>query len=241
MVLCIHHCEFNSCTEFYPSFSPIFPNTFLMICGHCQSYNTFFTLRITSFNRTSNYFKYMGQTEGGEAKSPVWYALQTFFRKEREVEDFLKEKGYAPFVPKLYRERVDANGQKHRELVPAVHNLLFLPKVADGKAQVLALRDCPYPVRIIRKQDSEGFYEIPDRQMVEFRSICDPDYTNTIYASREFADDRPGKRVRVIQGPFKGMEGKLVRYKNRFYIVITLVNLGVFLRISRWYCEPIKD
>ena len=112
-------------------------------------------------------------------------------------------------------------------------------KVADGKAQVLALRDCPYPVRIIRKQDSEGFYEIPDRQMVEFRAICDPDYTNTIYASREFADDRPGKRVRVIQGPFKGMEGKLVRYKNRFYIVITLVNLGVFLRISRWYCEPI--
>ena len=134
---------------------------------------------------------------------------------------------------------MDVNGQKHRELVPAVHNLLFMPKVADGKAQVLALRNCPYPVRIIRKQDSEGFYEIPDRQMVEFRAICDPDYTNTIYASREFADDRPGKRVRVIQGPFKGMEGKLVRYKNRFYIVITLVNLGVFLRISRWYCEPI--
>ena len=212
-----------------------------LLLGHCQSYNTFFTLRITSFNRTSNYFKYMGQTEEGEAKSPVWYALQTFFRKEREVEDFLKEKGYAPFVPKLYRERVDANGQKHRELVPAVHNLLFMPKVADGKEQVLALRDCPYPVRIIRKPDSEGFYEIPDRQMVEFRAICDPDYTNTIYASREFADDRPGKRVRVIQGPFKGMEGKLVRYKNRFYIVITLVNLGVFLRISRWYCEPIKD
>ena len=183
----------------------------------------------------------MGQTEEGEAKSPVWYALQTFFRKEREVEDFLKEKGYAPFVPKLYRERVDASGQKHRELVPAVHNLLFMPKVADGKEQVLALRDCPYPVRITRKPDSEGFYEIPDRQMVEFRAICDPDYTNTIYASREFADDRPGKRVRVIQGPFKGMEGKLVRYKNRFYIVITLVNLGVFLRISRWYCEPIKD
>ena len=94
------------------------------------------------------------------------------------------------------------------------------------------------PNEELRKLIAE-YYEIPDKQMTEFRAICDPEYSNTIYASREFADERPGKRVRVIHGPFKGMEGKLVRYKDRFYIVITLVNLGVFLRISRWYCEPI--
>lgn len=181
----------------------------------------------------------MGQTEEREANLPVWYALQTFFQKELEVENYLKEKGYAPFVPKLYQERIEPNGQKKRILTPAVHNLVFLPKKDNGKEQAKVFRECPYPIRILKKQDSDQYYEIPDKQMTEFRAICDPEYSNTIYASREFADERPGKRVRVIHGPFKGMEGKLVRYKDRFYIVITLVNLGVFLRISRWYCEPI--
>lgn len=183
----------------------------------------------------------MDQANGGEAKSPVWYALQTFFQRELEVEDYLRERGYSPFVPKLYRERVDADGKRHRELAPAIHNLLFLPKVEDGRAQAVALRECPYPVRILRKRDSDSFYEIPDRQMTEFRAVCDPSYTNTIYSTREFADERPGKRVRVVQGPFKGLEGKLVRYRDRFYIVLTLANMGVFLRISRWYCEPIEE
>ncbi len=180
----------------------------------------------------------MGQKELHE-EPPVWYALQTFFQKEQEVEDFLRGKGYEPFIPKLYQERVDRDGKKKRVLLPAVHNLLFLPKDGDGKEQAHVLEECPCPVRILRHRDTGKLYEIPDKQMTEFRAICDPTYSGTLYTPRAFADERPGKRVRVIQGPFKGMEGKLVRYQSRFYIVITLVNIGVFLRISRWYCEPI--
>ena len=56
-------------------------------------------------------------------------------------------------------------------------------------------------------------------------------------SDREFAEARPGQRVRVIHGTFKGLTGKLVRYKNRFYVVITLATLGIFVHIPKWYCE----
>ena len=41
----------------------------------------------------------------------VWYALQTFYQKELEVEAYLKENGYTPFIPRLYRETVNADPQ----------------------------------------------------------------------------------------------------------------------------------
>lgn len=131
----------------------------------------------------------MGQKELHE-EPPVWYALQTFFQKEQEVEDFLRGKGYEPFIPKLYQERVDRDGKKKRVLLPAVHNLLFLPKDGDGKEQAHVLEECPCPVRVLRHRDTGKLYEIPDKQMTEFRAICDPTYSGTLYTPRAFADER---------------------------------------------------
>lgn len=180
-------------------------------------------------------------TSEEQATISVWYALQTFYQKELEVESFLIENGFNPFIPRLYREKIGANGQKIRKLMPAIHNLLFLPKVGDGSEQARLLASCPVPVRALRHRDTGALYEIPDRQMVELRMVCDPSYSNTFYTTRDFAEARPGKRIRVKQGPFKGLEGKLVRHQNHYFVVISVAELGVFLRISRWYCEVVED
>lgn len=175
--------------------------------------------------------------ENSERK--VWYALQTFHCREQQVEDYLKKQGLKSFIPMLYTERVLPDGKKKRELTPAVHNLLFLQKAWDDDDGFLArlVAGCPYPLRILRYSDSTKYYEIPDSQMIELRAICDPDYEGTLYTDREFAEARPGQRVRVIHGTFKGLTGKLVRYKNRSYVVITLATLGIFVHIPKWYCE----
>ena len=170
----------------------------------------------------------------------VWYALQTFYQKEQQVSDYLKEKGLSLFIPMLYREHLLPDGKKRRELVPAVHNLLFLRKDSTDIALRQLLAGCIYPVRILCHPQSDKYYEIPDAQMIEFRAICDPGYTGTIYSTREFAEARPGQPVRVIHGTFKGLTGKLVRYKNRSFVVITLATLGVFVHIPKWYCEKIE-
>ena len=170
---------------------------------------------------------------------PVWYALQTFHSRELLLEDYLKEKGFSSFIPMLYTEHVSLDGKKTRELVPAVHNLLFIRKEGTDEELQRVLSSCPIPVRILRHIKSTKYYEIPDSQMVEFRAICDPNYTGTLYTDRDFAEARPGQSVRVVHGTFKGLEGKLVRYKNRFYVVILLATLGVFVHIPKWYCEKL--
>lgn len=176
-----------------------------------------------------------------ENRRVVWYALQTFHLKELHVESYLKEQGISPFIPMLYKEHVGLDGKKTRELSPAVHNLLFIRKDFSESDLLAILTNCPIPVRILRHSDNTKYYEIPDIQMVEFRAICDPNYTGTLYTDRDFAEARPGQPVRVIRGAFKGLTGKLVRYKNRSYVVITLVTLGVFVHIPKWYCEKIEE
>ena len=176
----------------------------------------------------------MSETEEKKnSRRVVWYALQTFYQKEQQVADYLKEQGMSPFIPMLYREQVLPDGKKHRELAPAVHNLLFLRKESSEKALRQLLAGCLYPVRILCYPQTDRYYEIPDVQMTEFRAICDPGYTGTIYSTREFAEARPGQPVRVLTG-------KLVRYKNRSFVVITLATLGVFVHIPKWYCEKIE-
>ena len=95
-------------------------------------------------------------------------------------------------------------------------------------------------ISILKKEKSTKCYEIPDNQMIEFRTMCDPSFEDTRYITQDEADAKPGKMIRVVQGPFKGMEGKLVRYGNNYFIVKTLVGIGVMLHISRWYCEVIN-
>lgn len=176
-----------------------------------------------------------------QPKPPVWYALQTFYQKESEVESYLRENGYSPFIPRFYQEKVAENGKSVIKLTPAVHNLLFLPKEGDGGRLARILTECPVAVRILRHRDTGALYEIPDSQMVEFRLICDPQYKDkdTFYTDRSFAEERPGKPVRIKRGLFKGIEGKLVRYQGRYYMVVCLATMGVFLKIARWNCEPI--
>lgn len=170
---------------------------------------------------------------------PVWYAVQTFHSKELLLKDHLTANGFPSFIPMLYREQLSLDGKKIRELVPAVHNLLFVRKHGTDDDLRRALSSCPIPVRIFRHVKSTKYYEIPDSQMVEFRAICDPGYTGTVYTDRDFAEARPGQPVRVVHGTFKGLKGKLVRYKNRSYVVILLATLGVFVHIPKWYCEKL--
>ena len=179
-------------------------------------------------------------TKTKQNHSHGWYAIQTLYCKEERIAIFCKEKGLNCFIPMRYEEVEDSEGKKKRRLIPAVHNLLFLEKTGSEKQIRETLKDCPVPVIFIRHRDTGRLYEIRDSEMVEIRAICDPDYKGTLYVDAATAEARPGQTVRVIHGNFKGLTGKLVRYKNRSYVVITVATLGVMIHIPKWYCTKIE-
>ena len=158
------------------------------------------------------------QTEGRKA----WYAVQTFYCKEEHLGKYLEKKGVNYFIPMRYIEHETLDGKKHRKLTPAVHNLLFIEKEFTEKELLERVKDCTIPFLLVRDRSTRRCYEIPDCEMLEFRAVCDPNYKGTLYVDTVTAEARPGQAVRVIRGPFAGLEGKLTQYKKSYYVVVTL-------------------
>lgn len=155
------------------------------------------------------------QTEGRKA----WYAVQTFYCKEEHLGKYLEKKGVNYFIPMRYIEHETLDGKKHRKLTPAVHNLLFIEKEFTEKELLERVKDCTIPFLLVRDRSTRRCYEIPDCEMLEFRAVCDPNYKGTLYVDTVTAEARPGQAVRVIRGPFAGLEGKLTQYKKSYYVV----------------------
>ncbi len=173
--------------------------------------------------------------------SSVWYILRTFNCQELKLSQFLTEKGCPHFIPMMYAEKPDRQGRAHRGLLPVVHNLLFLEKDRSERSLLHTLSKCPFPWYIPRKEGSSALYEIPDKEMEEFRALCDPNFDDSHFMSQEDAEAKPGKMVRIVHGPFAGMTGKLHRVRNKFYFIKTLAGFGVMIRISRWYCKVLDS
>ena len=178
--------------------------------------------------------------EKEETEERNWYAVRTFYCKEESVAQYLESQGIEHFIPQRYEEEITLDGVRKRKLIPAVHNLLFIRQSLSEKEIKEIITQSPIPISVMKNRDTGMYYRIPNGQMLEFRAICDPNYEGTLYVEQEFAEAKVGEEVKVIRGQFKGLKGKLVRYKNRSYVVIVLAGIGVMVHIPKWYCIKVN-
>lgn len=172
-----------------------------------------------------------------------WVVVRTFNRKEMEVSSFLQKNDMPHFIPMTYREKVIATDEKpHKVLVPVIHNYVFLEKTMDEAQLRSKLAECRVPLHLMKQKGSDRISEIADRDMVEFRLLCDPDYSKTPaqFLEAEEGDALPGKEVEVIHGQFAGIRGKLHKKNQKYWFVKTVGGISVMLRISRWYCKVVE-
>ncbi|MBQ1853556.1 MAG: UpdY protein, partial [Prevotella sp.] len=100
------------------------------------------------------------------------------------------------------------------------------------------LYDSNFKLSVIRKLDSNDYYEIPARQMKEFRIMCNPEIELKQYLSDQEARMKPGSRVFVKFGPLKGLSGRLVRISKKYYLLKEVPGMAVALKVGRWCCVP---
>ena len=178
------------------------------------------------------------QTEINVERQP-WYAVRTFNCQEQKVSRYLAQFDYTHFIPMTLVKEVDEDDKVKKVLKPAVHNLLFVRKKGTQKEMMQMLSECDIPVSVFRKPGVRDFCEIPAQEMVELRMLCDPEYETSVFLTEDEADAMVGKEVRVVNGPFKGSVGRLVRKNKQYYFLKTVIGMGVMVRVSRWYCEPL--
>ncbi|MCM1312700.1 MAG: UpxY family transcription antiterminator [Bacteroides sp.] len=167
-----------------------------------------------------------------------WYAVRTYNKQEKKVTDFFNRRSLYNFIPMRFSDEFTDEEIPQRILVPAIHNLVFLKKSLPQKEIVGLLRECPVPVSPIRRTDTRELYEIRNRDMTEMRVLCDPKCKASIFSMPDNGEMTVGQAVRIVAGPFKGFTGHLVRVSKKYYFVKSVAGLGVMLRTSRWYCEP---
>lgn len=168
-----------------------------------------------------------------------WYAIRTFNCQEQKVSRYLTQKGYMHFIP-MTLAKVETDEEKVKKImVPAVHNLLFVQKVGTQRDMMQLFSECPIPVSVFRHPGDKRFCEIPARDMIEVRMLCDPEYKSSVFMTQGEAEAMLGKEVRVVAGPFKGSTGRLVRKNKQYYFLKAVIGMGVMVRVSRWYCEPV--
>lgn len=159
--------------------------------------------------------------------------MRVTYSRELQVKARFDELGIENFIPMRY-EFVLVDGNNCRRLVPGVRNLIF---VRSTRELITGLKNTDSRLAPLRYMVSRP---LADERMAEIITVSDRDMDNFINACRVAENieylrydpflDRPGRRVRIVEGPFAGVEGVVKRIrKNRKVVVLISGVVAVML------------
>ncbi len=145
----------------------------------------------------------------------AWYVLRVTYQREIAASKVLEELQIEHYVPtvrtRIRNEKGVTMGWKTE---PLVHNYIFIhdtyeniKKLKHGKLDYL---------RFIMGKDDTGLLSVPqyvpDKQMADFIKVVRTMGSKPVDPN---IDLRKGDKVRILTGPFEGVEGVYTRMPNR--------------------------
>ncbi len=162
----------------------------------------------------------------------LWYALYTRSRFEKKLMSELVDRSIEVFLP--MREVLSRwKDRKKKVWLPLFPGYLFVRQV-DTPANRYRILNIPGAVRFV------GFngqtVPIPQEQIEGVRTFLEAKLSVDPYPYMTI-----GRRVEVIAGPLKGIQGKLVQKKGRFRFVIQvdLIRQAVSVEIDASDVRPL--
>ena len=163
----------------------------------------------------------------------VWFALRATYSRELKVQALLNERGLRTFVPMVWRRCPVKPGMTgtpssptrsgiSRKLVPAVSNLCFVRWTKTALDSFIRSFGDASPVTYYWDRTANRPLIIPDKAMEDFIAVASTMDEDLIYITEISAKLREGQTVKVKEGPFKGVEGKIVRIRKSRRILVEL-------------------
>ncbi len=152
----------------------------------------------------------------------LWYAIRVTYNRELKVKADLQQKEIECFLPMTYKDTMKGE-QKVRQLVPAIHNLIFIRLSEDDMKEYK--RTTSLPIRYIMDGQSGRPLTVPEREMQNFIHVAGVSGEPIVYLDLDTANMKRGDRVRITGGLFEGTEGEFVRVRGDRRVMVRIAGL----------------
>lgn len=144
-----------------------------------------------------------------------WYVLLVAYRTELRVKEALRELGQIEaFVPMKRIRRRDKQGKFRYDEKVALNNYIFVHTSYKRLIQLRAEHPYKLDFNFLLRDVFEGMKKVgrvpavvPQQQMLHFIAVAGNQQERVQFLDEEKVDWKAGQRVRVISGPFAGVEG----------------------------------
>lgn len=165
-----------------------------------------------------------------------WYAVHTRSRHEDRVYARLTQKSIDTFLPKMevWSRRKD---RRKRIQIPLFSGYLFVNIKELTNERKLDVLTTAGVVRILGRPDSSRPEPVPDEQIEAVQRLVSSDVE-----LQPFEYPRAGEPARIVDGPFKGIEGTVLSTdyrKNLFVVSIDILQRSVAIRVEGFQIEKV--
>ena len=165
-----------------------------------------------------------------EADIPHWYALRTTYGREKKAYDYLTAKGITAFYPTTNVVKL-IKGKRKVVTESRLPNIFFAYGTEEQlKEYVYDNVNLPF-LRFYYRHIHEGNRIIktplivPDNQMDSLKIICAADADNTFVSLVKVPKFEKGQLVKVIDGVFKGVVGRVARWQGQQRVGVVVDDL----------------
>lgn len=175
-------------------------------------------------------------TENGHSSidfnSPLWYVLRVTYGRERKVSEYLRSHHVEVYCPTVIRYKL-VDGHRRRVELSRLPNLFFAHDTFNH------LKTFVYD-NVTEETKSLRFYYqhthknsilvrqpvvVPTYQMDSLKRICAQEKEDILMVTGKVPQFDAGQMVRIIEGKFKGVIGKVARYQGQQRVAVIIDGL----------------
>lgn len=144
-----------------------------------------------------------------------------------KIKTLLDKSNIENFIPMRYELVETKNEGKKRLLLPAIHNLIFVHSSQETLTQLKMTKKEFSPMRYMMKHSASSpqqseIMTVPDDQMNNFMRVASVQDDRVIFLNYDELNKSMGKRVRIIDGYFAGVEGIVKRINRNKRVVVQI-------------------
>ena len=161
-----------------------------------------------------------------------WYVFRVSYGREDKASDYLVEDGTYTYIAKKMVEKY-VEGKRKRYLQTLIPNLLFAYTTAEKAEEYVnntpAISYLSYYYNHFKLVDNEKNppLTVSEEEMNRFiHATCNMN-KHLLFVQPSQCHFKGGESVRVVEGAFTGVEGRVARVAGQQRVVISLSNIGL--------------